>query len=187
LRVSFKVLAFQGQATVHAAIDTGDPRSDPRSNVFLLATIGAGPTSNPVKVRNLSVHGALLEGADLPTGTTAFLRRGSLRVAGVIAWRDRTHCGIRFQSPIDVEQWVKRIGTKEQQKIDSAIADIRGGAAGPGAPLFSSRSKQDLLASASAELLQISERIAAMPGMSIELAEELMKLDALAHSLKVAS
>jgi hypothetical protein len=167
LRISFKVLAFQGQATVHAAIDTGDPRSDPRSNVFLLATIGAGPTSNPVKVRNLSVHGALLEGADLPTGTTAFLRRGSLRVAGVIAWRDRTHCGIRFQS--------------------SAIAHIRGGAAGPGAPLFSSRSKQELLASASAELLQISERIAAMPGMSIELAEELMKLDALAHSLKVAS
>ena len=41
-----------------------------------------------------------------------------------------------------------------------------------------------MLSEAGAELLRISERIAALPGMTIELAEELMKLDALAHLLK---
>ena len=172
---------------MHAAIDTGDPRSDPRSNVFLLATIGAGLTSNPVKVRNLSIQGAVLEGAALPSiGTPACLRRGSLQVEGTIAWRDQTHCGIRFDFPIVVEDWVKRVGTKAQQTIDAAIAEIRSGSRGARPALFSTRDRRDLLASASAELLQISERIAAMPGMSIELAEELMKLDALAHSLKSA-
>jgi hypothetical protein len=176
-----------GTGEVQAAIDKGDTRSGPRSNVFLVATIGAGATSNPVKVRNLSVHGALLEGAALPSiGTPACLRRGSLQVEGTIAWRDKTHCGIRFESPIVVEDWVKRVGTKAQQTVDAAIADIRSGSAGGGSALFSTKTRRDLLASASAELSQISERIAAMPGMSIELAEELMKLDALAHSLKSA-
>jgi hypothetical protein len=52
---------------------------------------------------------------------------------------------------------------------------------------FCTQSRRDQLANASIELLQISERIASMPGMSIELAEELMKLDAIAHSLKSGS
>lgn len=174
---------------MQAAIDKDETRSDPRANVFLMATIGAGTTSNPVKVRNLSVHGALLEGSALPpSGAAACLRRGSLQVEGLIAWRDRTHCGIRFQSPIDVQEWVRRVGARDQQKIDAAIADIRAGSAvRQRSALASARGRSDLLASASAELLQISERIAAMPGMSIELAEELMKLDALAHSLKSSS
>ena len=138
---------------MQAAIDKGETRSDPRSNVFLMATIGAGTTSNPVKVRNLSVHGALLEGAALPpTGTAACLRRGSLHVDGVIAWRDRTHCGMRFQSPIEVDEWVRRVGAKEQQTIDAAIAQIRAGSPGQRPALISARSRRDLLASASAEL-----------------------------------
>ncbi|HJR82830.1 MAG TPA: hypothetical protein VJ775_02780 [Sphingomicrobium sp.] len=152
-----------------------------------MATIGAGTTSNPVKVRNLSVHGALLEGAALPpTGTAACLRRGRLQVEGIIAWRDRTHCGIRFESAVDVDEWVRRVGAGDQQKVDAAIADIRAGSVSQ-STLFSARSRRNVLAGASAELLQISERIAAMPGMSIELAEELMKLEALAHSLKSGS
>lgn len=170
---------------VQAAIDKEEARSDPRSNVFLVATIGFGSDSNPVKVRNLSVHGALLEGAALPPqGSAACLRRGSLAVEGIVAWRDDTHCGVRFNCPIEVETWVKRVGSREQQKVDAAIADIRGGSSSQTSPLIPGRTRQNLLAGASAELLRISERIAALPGMSVELAEELMKLDALAHSLK---
>jgi hypothetical protein len=173
---------------VQAAIDKGEPRSNPRSNVFLMATIGAGSTSNPVMVRILSIRGALVEGASLPAaGTAACLRRGSLEVEGVIAWRDQMHCGIRFQSPIVVDEWVKRVGAKGQQTVDAAIADIRAGATRLPAVPFCTQSRRDQLANASIELLQISERIASMPGMSIELAEELMKLDAIAHSLKSGS
>lgn len=170
---------------MQAAIDKGDIRSDPRSNVFLVATISAGSASNPVKVRNLSVHGALLEGAALPpVGSATCLRRGGLVVEGVVAWRDEAHCGLYFKNSIDVAAWVKRVGSEGQQKVDAAMADIRRGSAGRTTALFPNRNRQDVLSEAGAELLRISERIAALPGMTIELAEELMKLDALAHLLK---
>jgi len=168
---------------VQAAIGKSDTRSDPRSNVFLIATCSAEDSSEPVKVRNLSVHGALLEGKGLPAKNVAVsLRRGSLRVQGIVAWRDETHCGIRFDKPIEVEDWVKRIGSQGQQKVDATIADLRGGLATYDRII--PRSSNDLVARASEQLLEICERIAALPGMSIGLAEELVKLDAIAHSLK---
>ena len=46
------------------------------------------------------------------------------------------------------------------------------------------KNANDLVASASAQLVEICERIAALPGMSVGLAEELVKLDAVAQSLK---
>ena len=168
---------------MQAAIGKSDPRMDPRSNVFLIATCSAEDSTQPVKVRNLSVHGALLEGQGLPAeGATVSLRRGSLGVAGVVAWRDETHCGVRFNRPIDVEHWVRRIGSQGQQKVDAAIADLRGGLATY--DRINPRVVDDVITSASAQLLEICERIAALPGMSIGLAEELVRIDAIAHSLK---
>lgn len=168
---------------MQAAIGKSDPRTDPRSNVFLIATCAAEDSSQPVKVRNLSIHGALLAGRDLPAKDAAIsLRRGSLRVQGIVAWRDETHCGIRFDRPIEVEDWVKRIGSQGQQKVDATIADLRGGLT-PHDRIIP-QSANDLIDSASAQLLEICERIAALPGMSVGLAEELVKLDAIAQSLK---
>jgi hypothetical protein len=172
---------------VKTAIGEEDPRLDPRSNVFLMASVSDNATSNPVKVRNLSIYGALLEGPALPQrDAPARLRRGSLQISGTIAWRDKNHCGIRFDFPIDVEEWVKRVGSQEQQAIDATIADIRGGLVKTDLAGMRASNRIDLLARASGELSGICERIAAMPGMSLELAEELVKLDALAHSLKCA-
>ena len=126
-----------------------------------------------------------LEGAALPpVGSATCLRRGGLVVEGVVAWRDEAHCGLYFKNSIDVAAWVKRVGSEGQQKVDAAMADIRRGSAGRTTALFPNRNRQDVLSEAGAELLRISERIAALPGMTIELAEELMKLDALAHLLK---
>jgi hypothetical protein len=170
---------------VQAAIDKRDPRANPRSNVFLTAILSADATCISVKIRNLSVHGALLEGAALPgQGERAFLRRGSLQVPSVVAWRNQSHCGICFESPIEVAQWVKRVGSPEQQKIDAAIAEIRGGSPSRHAALHAGRNERDLLTSASVELQEICERLASLPDMSVALAEELVKLDALVHSLK---
>ena len=168
---------------MQAAIGKSDPRTHPRSNVFLIATCSAEDSIQPVKVRNLSVHGALLEGSGLPALDSAvLLRRGGLKVSGTIAWRDETHCGIRFDKPIQVEDWVRRIGSQGQQKVDAAIADLRGGlnTVERVAPTRS----DDTVANASRQLLEICERITALPGMSVALAEELVRIDAIAHSLK---
>lgn len=168
---------------MQAAIGKSDPRTDPRSNVFLIATCSAEDSTQPVKVRNLSVHGALLEGRGLPAKDSAIqLRRGSLKVGGTVAWRDENHCGICFDNPIEVEDWVRRIGSQGQQKVDAAIADLRGGLTT--LERVAPSRLDDAAASASRQLLEICERITALPEMSVALAEELVRIDAIAHSLK---
>ena len=81
-----------------------------------------------------------------------------------------------------MEDWVRRIGSQGQQKIDATIADLRGGV--PTYDRIIPKNANDLVASVSAQLVEICERIAALPGMSVGLAEELVKLDAVAQSLK---
>ncbi len=101
-----------------------DPRSDPRSSVFLTAVVYAGGGQMPVRIRNLSTHGAFLEGNDLPAeGTIVQIKRGSLSAAGSIAWSRDQHCGLRFAAIIDVASWIDRAGPIGQQRIDAAIAD----------------------------------------------------------------
>jgi len=168
------------------ADDREDPRSDPRANVFLLAVLSMGSASYPVRVRNLSSNGALLEADSLPVeGEKARLLRGSLLSTGEIAWRGDGLCGIRFDRPIDVREWVRRAGPARQQHIDAAVAEFRGGSPGIGRPVPPSRDRgspdRDAMAS---ELLRICGRLTTLPGMSTELAEELLRLDAIAQALK---
>ena len=55
-----------------------DVRREPRTNMFVMATIYADTGSAPVKVRNLSSTGALIEGEVLPPlGATVRLRRAA--------------------------------------------------------------------------------------------------------------
>ena len=171
------------------AINTNDPRSDSRSNVFLTATVYAGARSSPVKIRNLSIHGALLEGVNLPgDGSPARLQRGSLVALGEVAWRDDKHCGIRFNHPVNVEEWIKRAGPEGQQRIDAVVADFQHGDRSEGhLAVLPGGDRRNLLESVSAELLGICERIAALPNMSTALAEELLRIDAAAHSLRAGN
>ena len=151
-----------------------------------MVTLSAEARSQPFMVRNLSTYGALLEGRELPReGAPAFLRRGRLQVSGVVAWSSGSHCGVRFRDPIVVKEWVKRVGSDEQYGVDAAIADIRSGR-GKAAALPSPAGDRDLelAASAGADLKEICERIASLPGMSVELAEELLKIDVIAQSLR---
>ena len=177
---------FRGRHLHAMAIDSNDPRSDPRSNVFLTATAYAGARSRPVRIRNLSVHGALLEGTSLPCdGSTVRLQRGSLIAVGEVAWQHDKHCGIRFNHPVNVEEWIKRAGPEGQQRIDAVVAEFRHGVRSEGhLAVLPGGERRDLLESVSAELLGICERIAALPNMSTALAEELLRIDAAAHSLR---
>ena len=163
-----------------------DPRADQRSHVFLMAVLRAGTMSCPVRVRNISIHGALLEGSGLPSERQMVaLRRGSLCVSGQIAWIAGQHCGIRFSKPITVAEWVDRAGPIGQQRIDAAAADFRRSSSSELVPEYPATQRIPVeLEELSVRLFQACERIAELPGMSVELAEELLKIEATAHALR---
>lgn len=145
-----------------------------------------GQRSIPVRVRNLSRRGALIDGPALPSiGTTVRLSRGRLFASGELVWEATGQAGVTFAHEIDVEEWVQRIGHAGQQRVDTVIAALRRSAPVP-VTLGVTSSSESLIAM-SAALDQVCERIAAMPNMSLELGEELLKLDAIAHSLRWAA
>jgi hypothetical protein len=170
---------------VGASAKTEEPRSDPRAHVFLMAVLCVGSTSLPVRVRNISAHGALLEGANLPAEKrTVTLKRGSLASAGEIAWSKGQHCGIRFATAIDVAEWVDRAGPVGQQRIDATIADYRKGGALDQSGLARARQRDlDSVGDLSDDLMKVCERLAGLPDMSVALAEELIRIEAVATAL----
>ena len=171
---------------VQSTVPGNESRSSPRSNVFLTAALAGEGASRPVRIRNLSVNGALLEGRDFPEeGKKAQLRRGSLCVQGEIAWQNGKYCGLRFDHTILVQEWVKRSGSEAQLRIDATIAQLRTGAESHW--IERSFDRANSVKSIADELVQICERIALLPNMSVELAEDLLRIEALARSLEQAS
>lgn len=81
-----------------------------RSNVLLAATIEASGAAIPVKLRNLSELGALIQAERLPIeGTEVRFRRNDLNVAGRIAWVDGIHAGVAFASPLQQQDVLRNI------------------------------------------------------------------------------
>ena len=111
--------------------------------------------------------------------------RGILATEGQIAWSKGRQCGIRFSEPIVVAEWVERAGPVGQQRIDATVAEFRNS---PASKLRlarpSRKADKHSLVDMSAALLKSCERLAALPGMTVELAEELLKIEATARALR---
>jgi hypothetical protein len=85
-------------------------RQSRRSNVLMAASLELSGTSLPVKLRNLSADGALVEGDKLPVEGAAFLfRKGDLSVAGKVAWAKTRHAGISFSAKLEPEQVLRHV------------------------------------------------------------------------------
>lgn len=150
--------------------------------MFLSASLVTGTTALPVRVRNLSSRGALLDGALFPpVGTMVGLIRGELSANGLIAWHSNGHAGISFTVDIHVDAWVKRAGHAGQQRVDEALAALR---REQSAPAAAHAPEGPTLGELSDQLHAICERIACMPSLSLELGEELVRLDTLAGALQ---
>lgn len=163
--------------------DVSNNRSQSRSNVFLTATLDTGGAATPVRIRNLSSKGALVEAASLPpVGSRLRLLRGELQVNGEVAWAGAGQGGITFTGTIDVDRWVKRAGHSGQQRVDGMVASLRGmgeaPSAAPAAPDLAT------VVAVSCALDQLCESLAATPEMSIQLGENLLKLDSIAQALR---
>lgn len=121
----------RAQSRMHqpTAANTQDPREHARWNVFLSAALIVGAVSTPVRIRNISEMGAQLDGRNLPEeGTVLELRRGALVATGCIAWQSESYCGVRFQRPIEIGPWVKRVEHAGQHRVDAVVAALRAGA-----------------------------------------------------------
>jgi len=141
-----------------------------------------GAHQYPVRVRNISSRGALIDGPTLPgPGARIRLSRGSLTVNGELAWRDEHYGGINFDNDIDVERWAQRVGHKGQQRIDVVISALR---RSEPVPENLKSAAPTSLSQISAELDEVCERLANLPGLSATVGEELVRLDSVAQRLR---
>ena len=160
-----------------------DLRAAVRSNVFLSAVLLSQRQTQPVRVRNISSVGALVDGADLPVGgDPVTLIRGPLRAEGQVAWRRENQCGLRFTAAIVLDDWVSRVEHAGQRRVDQMISLIRGPQiAGNQRPVLAH--KLDTLDFIARDLSELCDRLANLPDFVADQGAELLRLDAISQRL----
>ena len=112
----------------HAVPQEGETRSTPRNHLFLSAMICFDNVSAAIRLRDLSASGARIEGAILPAiGAAAHISRGTLHASGTIVWRDGKGCGLRFDVPLPLDQWMPGRASRDQLAVDEMIEAVRSG------------------------------------------------------------
>lgn len=102
-----------------------DAREDPRTHLLVMATLYAQSGSAPVRIRNMSPSGALVESPVLPEpGSRVMLKRGSLEASGEIAWRFEGRAGIAFLGAVYVSDWMSR-QPGPQHWVDEIVSACR--------------------------------------------------------------
>ncbi len=76
-------------------------RRHPRVRVLLSAKLSTTTEESSVKIRDISLSGAMLQGRFLPrVGSDVMLTRGSFEIFATVAWRRDDMCGVAFDSPL---------------------------------------------------------------------------------------
>lgn len=103
-------------------------RGETRTHLFMVAMLSAATTLVPVRIRNLSASGALIEGSALPAVRSAVtIRRGDLSVEGVLVWRSKNQAGLAFKSNIFVPTWLPKNSGSKQSAIDQIMFEAKDG------------------------------------------------------------
>lgn len=89
---------------------TSQNRRSRRANVLMTASLELSGASLPVKLRNLSSDGALVEGDNLPVeGAEVMFRKAELSHAGRIAWVEGKRAGVAFSTPLAADAVLRHI------------------------------------------------------------------------------
>jgi len=113
----------------NAPVRQFDARSAPRTNMFIAATLYWDQHRNPVKVRNMSLTGALVQSPVVPpAGARVHLIRGSFSAEGRVVWADKNRCGLHMMTPVNVRDWLSPPTNSEQQRVDQIVALVKAGA-----------------------------------------------------------
>lgn len=101
------------------------PRKAPRKNMFVMAAMSSASFTGPIKIRNLSSSGALVEGHHLPpVGSSITLRRGEITAAGQIVWRNEGKAGLHMHDFVNVSEWMPG-GNAHQNSVDLLIENVK--------------------------------------------------------------
>jgi PilZ domain len=85
-------------------------RRSRRAPVLLAATIEVDGVAQPVRLRNLSEEGALIEGERLPSeGTISFFQRNELRLKSRVVWVHGRFAGVAFARSLRPEEVLRYI------------------------------------------------------------------------------
>lgn len=85
-------------------------RRSRRAPVLLAATVEVAGVRQPVKLRNLSAEGALIEGDRLPLeGSITCFQRNDLRVKSRVAWVEGRYAGVAFARPLKPEEVLRHV------------------------------------------------------------------------------
>jgi len=85
-------------------------RRSRRSNVLLAATVETSRGKMPVRLRNLSSDGALIQADQLPgKGEDILFRRNDIAVPGRVAWVHDGHAGLSFDQQLDPEVVLRNV------------------------------------------------------------------------------
>ena len=95
------------------AMDESSPtqnRRSRRSHVLMAASIESAGIAVPVKLRNLSTEGALVEGDRLPdVGSEILFRKNELNLPGHVAWITGRRAGIAFDALLDPDSVMRHV------------------------------------------------------------------------------
>ena len=96
---------------------TSQNRRSRRSNVLLTAILEIACERLPVKLRNLSAEGALVEAEVLPAaGSRILFHRNDLSVRGEIAWVSGNQAGVAFNRQLEPEQILRHVPPPRPKK-----------------------------------------------------------------------
>lgn len=105
-----------------------EARKQARSSLFVGAVMRTGEKQAPVKIRNMSVDGAMVEADSTPAiGAQVEVLRGKLCAKATIMWSADGRCGLRFASPVIVKDWLAPPAKAEQNRVDDIVAIIKSG------------------------------------------------------------
>ncbi len=101
------------------AVSAIEARRAERTHMYLVAILYHGIDSSPVRLRNLSPQGALIEASSLPSaGSVITLRRGTLEAKGRVVRATDDRIGVEFFSPVLVQSWLPVKGSPTQRSVD---------------------------------------------------------------------
>lgn len=85
-------------------------RGSRRSPVLLAASVEIDGAAAPVKLRNLSEHGALIEGDRLPEeGSTTYFERKELRLKSRVVWVQGRYAGVAFARTLKPDEVLRHV------------------------------------------------------------------------------
>jgi hypothetical protein len=112
--------------------NSADERRSARANVLLAAVIERDGVCTPVRVGNVSAHGALVLCDDLPLEERVTFRCNGLAIDSWIAWVRPPFSGIQFGEPIRAEELLRtaraprHLITQDSRKVDHRRPGFRG-------------------------------------------------------------